>query len=68
MFDAAKNVKLLTDIMKQASDMCRGDVAKLCGQTQVGHGRLIQCLMTNKTNVSSNCADAVQKIANFISK
>lgn len=68
MIDAAKDINAFSDMLKTATEMCRGDVKKACGQTQIGHGRLLQCLMANKASVSSNCSDAVQKIADFVAK
>jgi Cysteine rich repeat len=65
MHQAAMNVQMLAGLLKDATTLCRGDLGKVCGQTQAGHGRLIQCLMTNKAKVSNECADAVQKLVDF---
>jgi hypothetical protein len=62
---AAKNLKISSDAFKEATAACHGDVAKLCGQTPAGQGRLLQCLMTNKGSVSQACADSLKKLADF---
>src|SRR5271168_4159863 len=63
MQEAAKNLKLAGDTLKEATAACQGDVAKLCAQTPAGQGRLLQCLMTNKASVSQPCATSLQKLS-----
>jgi hypothetical protein len=62
---AAKNLKLAADTFKETTAACQGDVAKFCGQTAAGQGRLLQCLMTNKATVSQPCAANLQKLSDF---
>jgi len=64
---AAKNLKLAADIMKDATSACKDDVAKTCGKTPAGQGRLMQCLMTNKASISQACANSLQKLSDFSS-
>lgn len=68
MQETAKNLKLAGDLFKEATDACRGDVAKFCGHTPAGQGRLLQCLMTNKASVSQHCAATLQKLSDFAGK
>jgi len=65
MYDAAQNAQALASIMKTATAMCRDDAVKTCGKVRVGHGRVLQCLLDNKSTVSKSCADAVQKVSDF---
>jgi len=65
---AAKNLKLSGDVFKEATTACNGDVAKICGKTPAGQGRIVQCLMTNKASVSQACAASLQKLADFAGK
>jgi hypothetical protein len=68
MHEAANNLSLAGESMKDATGACRGDVGKLCGKTKAGQGRLLQCLMTNKATVSPACAASLQKLSDFAAK
>lgn len=68
MHEAAKDMKVAADTLKDASSACRDDVGKLCAKTPVGQGRLMQCLTTNKASVSKACADNLQKLSDFAGK
>ena len=50
------------DHLREAVNACRGDIDKFCANTQPGQGRLAACLAANRTSVSTNCAEAVQKL------
>jgi hypothetical protein len=41
MHEAVKNLQLATDFLKEATEACRGDVGKFCGQTKAGQGRIM---------------------------
>jgi hypothetical protein len=68
MHEAANNLRLAGDSMKEATTACQGDVGKLCGQTKAGQGRILECLMTNKAAISPACAASLQKLSDFSSK
>ncbi len=65
VYDAAQNVQLFSNLMHEVTNACRDDAVKTCGKVQVGHGRVLQCLIDNKSTVSKVCADSVQKISDF---
>lgn len=65
MHQAAINLKFVAETVKLATNACRGDLSKYCGKIQVGQGRVMQCLTTNKTSVSKACADSLQKLSDF---
>ena len=65
MYDAAQNTQILANAIKTVTALCRDDAVKTCGKVRVGHGRVLQCLLDNKTTVSKGCADAVQKVSDF---
>jgi hypothetical protein len=58
---AALNVQLAADRLKDVENACRDDIAKVCGTTQPGQGRLAACLVANKAAISQNCTEAVRK-------
>ena len=55
-------VETTADHLRDAVDACRSDVDKFCAKTLPGQGRLAACLAANRTSVSKNCAEAVQKL------
>jgi hypothetical protein len=65
MTEAGKNLKITADTVREATSACRGDLGKLCGSVQVGQGRVMQCLMTNKASVIKACADSLRKLSDF---
>jgi len=62
LHEAALNIQLAADRLKEVENACRDDIAKTCGTTQPGQGRLAACLAANKAAVSQNCTEAVQKL------
>ena len=60
--DATLQAEMVADNMREAVNACRGDIDKLCAQTQPGQGRIAACLAANKTSASKSCVDAVQKL------
>ena len=60
--DVALQAQTTTDHLRAALNACQSDIDKLCATTQPGQGRIAACLAANKTSVSKNCMDAVQKL------
>src|SRR5262245_1423662 len=60
--EVALQAQTTTDHLKAALNACQGDIDKLCATTQPGQGRIAACLAANKTSVSKNCEEAVQKL------
>ena len=50
------------DELKEALRLCQGDIAKLCGDTRPGEGRISACLASNKASVSQTCVQAIEKM------
>ena len=51
-----------TDNLRQAVNVCRGDIDKFCATTQPGQGRIAGCLAANRSSVSKSCVEAVQEL------
>ena len=66
--EAALNLQMAVDRLKEAVIACNGDIAKFCGKTQPGQGRVAQCLIANKAAASAPCAGAIQKLQTAIAK
>jgi Cysteine rich repeat len=66
--EAALNLQMTVDRLKEAVLACNDDIAKLCSKTQPGQGRVAQCLIANKSAASAQCAGAIQKLQTAIAK
>jgi Golgi apparatus protein 1 len=60
--EAEANIQTVSAQFQQAAEACRADIAKLCGTTQPGQGRISACLATQTASVSPGCAAAVGKL------
>ena len=56
------NFQETTEKLKEAVQTCRGDIEKLCGNTQPGQGRIAACLAASKTSISQNCSQSIEKL------
>jgi hypothetical protein len=55
LFDVADGIALFVSNVKRASDQCDADIDKFCGKIEPGEGRIAQCLVDNKSKVSTSC-------------
>ncbi|MET0868838.1 MAG: cysteine rich repeat-containing protein [Pseudorhodoplanes sp.] len=60
--EAEVNIQTVTAQLQQATEACRADIAKLCGTTQPGQGRISACLAAQSAAVSQGCSAAVGKL------
>ena len=60
--DAALAMQTAGEVLKEAVNACRADIAGVCGKVQPGQGRVAACLIANRTAVAKGCADAIQKV------
>jgi hypothetical protein len=60
--EAATDVQLSADNLKEAITACKAEIIGVCGKTQPGQGRIAACLIANKSTASRGCGDAIQKI------
>jgi hypothetical protein len=56
------DLQATNDQLKEAWGVCQGDIAKLCGDTRPGEGRISACLASNKASVSQSCVEAIEKL------
>jgi hypothetical protein len=64
--EAATDVQLSADNLKEAVTACKAEITGVCGTTLPGQGRIAACLMANKTTASKSCSDAIQKIQDMV--
>jgi hypothetical protein len=60
--EAELDLQEIGDGLKQALNVCQGDIAKLCGDTRPGEGRISACLASKKASVSQSCVQAIEKM------
>jgi Cysteine rich repeat len=56
---AKPEVKAARQALRQA---CTADYKTLCGNTEVGGGKVMQCLKDNRKSLSAGCQDAWQRL------
>jgi hypothetical protein len=60
--EAAADVQLHADNLKEAVTACKAEISGVCGKTQPGQGRIAACLFANKSTASKACGDVLGKI------
>jgi hypothetical protein len=60
--EAATDVQLSADNLKDAITACHAEITGVCGKTLPGQGRIAACLIQNKPTASKGCVDALEKI------
>jgi hypothetical protein len=60
--EAATDVQLSADNLRDAITACHAEIIGVCGKTQPGQGRIAACLIANKSTASKNCVEAIDKI------
>ena len=60
--EAAADVQLSADNLKEAITACKAEIGGVCGKTQPGQGRILTCLFANKSTASKACGDVLGKI------
>jgi hypothetical protein len=60
--EAAADVQLSADLLKEAIAACKTEISGVCGKTQPGQGRIAACLFVNKPTASKACGDVLGKI------
>jgi hypothetical protein len=62
-FDAllrvADGIDLAVSNLERAADACDGDIDKFCASVEPGEGRLVQCLIDKKSQLSTQCLGEV---------
>jgi Cysteine rich repeat len=60
--EAAADVQLSADNLKEAISACKAEISGVCGKTQPGQGRIAACLFANKSTASKACGEILGKI------
>ena len=62
LFDASRNLQHALSRIEDAADACWNDIEKHCANTEVGGGRIAQCLSAKKASLSKECQTAVESL------
>jgi hypothetical protein len=60
--EAATDVQLSADLLKEAIGACKAEISGVCGKIQPGQGRIAACLFANKSTASKDCGEVLGKI------
>jgi Cysteine rich repeat len=60
--EAAADVQLHADNLKEAVAACKAEISGVCGKIQPGQGRIAACLFANRSTASKACGDVLGKI------
>jgi hypothetical protein len=66
--EAATDVQLSADLLKEAIGACKAEISGVCGRIQPGQGRIAACLIANKPTASKSCVDALEKIEAIVAQ
>jgi len=47
------------EVLKQIRAACSADIKKLCAGVQPGGGRILQCMRSHQTEISTDCQTAL---------
>jgi Cysteine rich repeat len=64
--EAATDIQLSGDNLKDAISACRSEITGVCGKTLPGEGRIAACLVANKSTASKSCIEALDKIETMV--
>lgn len=60
--EAAADVQLSTDNLKEVVTACKAEISGVCGKTQPGQGRIAACLFANRSTASEACGEVLGNI------
>ena len=59
IFEVADAIDLAVSNLSRAAEACDADMEKFCANVQEGEGRLAQCLIDKKSELSTNCRSEI---------
>lgn len=62
LYSASAQLDEAVSALDYLATQCRDDILKLCGEVQVGEGRVLECLKSNSASVSAACNQAVSDV------
>ena len=62
LYTASAQLEQAATALSYVATQCEDDILKLCGNVQIGEGRVLDCLDANKAEVSEACNTAVADV------
>jgi hypothetical protein len=62
LFEASRNLNRVLDRIDRTADICWGDIEKHCSNVPEGGGRILQCLVSQKTSLTPACQTELGKL------
>jgi len=60
LYDAAAQLESALTALAYVADACRDDLVTYCAESNIGEGRLLDCLDKNEAKVSAPCKQALK--------
>ncbi len=60
--ETADLIDVLFERLRYVKQQCGADVAKLCGEVEIGQGRLFSCLNEQKPALSAECLEVIENV------
>jgi hypothetical protein len=59
LFDIATLIGSTETFFEYAAEVCEPDIETLCGNVEVGEGRIAKCMLEQKASASQQCQEAI---------
>lgn len=62
LYQGAVALDQAIDALIYVTESCSADIVEFCGDVQEGEGRIVNCLISERDNISQQCATAMQEV------
>jgi len=62
LYEAASQLEAAAVVLDYFVDQCGKDIVKLCSGVEAGEGRILACLTSQSTALSSSCSQAITNV------
>ena len=62
LYNAMDELEAFMEALAYVAESCWDDMVEHCGEVQTGEGRVAECLLENKADVSSACSQAMDDV------
>ena len=62
LYDGMATLERAVEAISYVASQCRQDIHSLCGATVPGEGRIAECLLDKKAELSTHCSGAIDEV------
>ena len=62
LYDGMATLERAVEAISYVAGQCREDIQSKCGATVPGEGRIVECLLNKKAELSSRCSGAIDEV------